>query len=136
LLLAPQGVLWARLRSDAFQMLSEAATNRMVQENAYELLHWITSEFQRQAHANRKAEDYLVGDQALFERLWQAATASQLSPVAVYRLKELPGLVQKWNIACELPVWWQPTLAELGIPSVPGSASEGAPPDGPKEDPK
>jgi hypothetical protein len=127
MILDPKGALWSSLRSELFQVLAEAPSNPAVQANAYELLHWIVLARGGHAPGDARAMQAIFSDQSLFDAVWNAATATQLAPYAVYRLLDLPGIVQSWGITCKLPNWWQATANSFYVKRPEQDKVEGGP---------
>jgi hypothetical protein len=110
------GPLWTGLRSNVFEALTEASSNRIVQENAYDLLYWLVYAAEGHAPESHTAIQRLFSNQAVFEAVWTAATATQLGPRAVYSIREIPALTKQLGVACRLPDWWAPIVATFTAP--------------------
>ena len=113
-----------QLRSEALQVLAEAASNRAVQENAYELLRWFVLVDGREEPATRKSEEKLFSDQTLVDAIWDAAAATPLTARAVYQLRQLPLILQRLGIKCKSRPWWRQPSNNLFVPSPPSPAPD------------
>ena len=119
------GRLWGQLRLEIFQVLSEAPRNRVIQANAYELLHWFV--LMREGHVpvpgNQNHVERLLSDQAVFDAVWNAAIATPLAPRAVYHLGELLEILKPLGIKCNPPLWWQQirTTPDVPAPAAPST---------------
>jgi hypothetical protein len=123
MLLSPSGPLWTGLRSETLAVLNEATTNRIVQENAYELLFWFDYKFRKeQGFQDTENARLLLADKELCDAIWGAATAVPLSTRAASRLQPFAEELGKLNIPVTLPAWWT-TISEP-------SQTESAPEDG------
>ncbi len=131
-----QGPLWGPLRNELFQALSEAHSNRSIQTNAYELLHWFVLGREGHVPGDPKAMQTLFSDQPVFDAVWNAAIASPLAPRGVYQLRELPKMVQPLGIKCEPPPWWQQIVATFTAPAPPPPPADGSTPTPPEEKPQ
>lgn len=113
----PNSPIWTSLRTETLKLLSEAAPNRAVQENAYELLHWYVVQREGHAHGDLSKMQALLSDQSVFDAIWNAAIATPLAPRAVYQLRHLPKMVEQLKIKCEPPAWWQQIAATFIVPA-------------------
>jgi hypothetical protein len=117
------GLFGDLLRTETFTVLEEASSNRSVQENAFELLHWFILARTGQAPQDRPNMDAILSNQEIFDAIWNAAVTTQLGPRAVYHLKDLPEIAKTIGIKFVLPVWWQDGLVSAGIINTPTAAA-------------
>jgi hypothetical protein len=109
------GPLWKGLREETCKLLAEAQSNRAIQENAYELLHWFVLTHSGNVPRDPAAMKGLLSQQDIVDAIWNAATATQLGPYAVYQLKDLPDMLKPLKTSCKLPTWWEPSLETAGV---------------------
>lgn len=112
-----KGPLWGALRNEFLQVLAEAPSNRSIQSNAYEFLHWFILRCEGHGPGDPKAMQALLSEQAVFDALWNAATATLLAPRAVYQIRTLPGIVHKLGTSLKLPSWWIETTKTFITPA-------------------
>lgn len=115
---------WDQFRSEILQVLTEAASNRAVQENAYQFLYWFILLQKGRLTTDPPPLEKVLSNQSLASAIWNAATATPLAPGAVYQLLELPKILQRFGVRCELPSWWQQTLAAITAPNSATPATE------------
>ena len=111
------GPLWGPLRNEFLHVLAEAPSNRSIQSNAYEFLHWFVLSREGHVPGDPKAMQSLLSDQAVFDAIWNAAIATPLAPRAVYQLRHLPKILEQLKIKCEPPSWWQEIAASFIAPA-------------------
>jgi len=111
-----KGPIWGPLRNEFLQVLAEAPSNRSIQSNSYELLHWFVLRREGHAPGDPNAMQALLSIQAAFDAIWNAAIATPLAPHAVYQLRHLPNIVQTRGIKCNPPAWWQQIAATFIVP--------------------
>jgi hypothetical protein len=106
--------LWKELRVETIRILNDAATSRVVQENAYELLQWFDYQL-REHRGSIETENVktFLSDKEVSEAIWAAGTATPLSSRAVARIQRIPEELSKLGIAVEPPAWWATALREL-----------------------
>ena len=129
----PSSPIWTTLRTETLKLLSQAAPNRAVQENAYELLHWYVVQREGHAHGDLSKMQALLSDQSVFDAIWNAAIATPLAPRAVYQLRHLPKIVEQLKIKCAPPTWWQQIAATFIVPAPATPPAEGDQPPAPEE---
>ena len=122
LVLDVNGPLWSQLRAEVFGVLSEAPSNPVVQTNAYELLHWFCLAIYGHVPQQREVFEKVFLDQAIFDAVWNAATASELGPRAVYQIRDIPGCMEKIGINCSLPSWWAATVSTFTTSTPPNQS--------------
>jgi hypothetical protein len=127
MLLDAKSQIWSQCRTGMFATLAEANSNSLVQENAYHLLLGLLNMRGTQRLDTNQTVESPLSHQALFDALWNAATASTLASRAVYQLRELPTVLQQAGIKCEFPQWWKDTLSSFIVPSQspPATSSSG-----------
>lgn len=111
--LSPDGPLWKGLRTEVFKILSEAAKDLTIQENAYALLSSFDELLDKNPGPGIPLGVLLLTDTEVANALWKAATASPLSPYGVVRLGAVAQYLQK-NASVNLPHWWKATLELSG----------------------
>lgn len=114
--------MWKDLRGKAIQVLAEAGSNRIVQENAYELLYWFNYQLRQQSGALETTQvTSLLTDKEISEAIWGAATANPVSIRAITRLQGFPTELSKLGVNIKVPAWW--TEALKGIPKSTGQSA-------------
>jgi hypothetical protein len=107
------GIFGKTLRKSTLTLLEEASSNRTIQDNAYELLHWFCL-----AHATNFRQDYTnikktLSEQAIFDAMWKAATPTPLGLLAIHQIRELPNFAQQIEIKFEPPDWWKAAATNM-----------------------
>ena len=108
ILLAHDGPLWIGARKELLAVLKEAGTNQIVQENAYELLHWFGYLLKEQSGTGDTDNlKKLLQEKECLDAIWNSATAKTLSPHATIRLNNLVVSLKKMDVNVDLPPWWE-----------------------------
>src|SRR5204862_7738795 len=103
--------LWTEQRKHLLAVLSESESNQAVQANAYELIQWFYHMLREQPErGDSQNVGKILSDKEILDALWNAATASQLGPHAIARMRDFPETVKKLGLELTLPSWWEPTL--------------------------
>lgn len=110
------GPLWAGDSAAILRILLRAKKNRVVQENAYELLYWIGYLLKDKQGSEKERVSRFVVDPVAFPAVWAAAIAVPFAPRYVYQLREFPAQLKAMGVEIPLPPWWEPSLKEITFP--------------------
>ena len=82
--------LWKDLATETLQTLTDAKTNRNIQENAYGRLQWFQRQMTEQARSTEARMIKQLLSNSDTKSLWSAATATPLGSTSVFRIYRLP----------------------------------------------
>jgi hypothetical protein len=117
LILAHDGPLWKDARKDVLACLGEAGSNQVIQQNAYELLHWFDLMLnERTGTGDAENLKKLFQEKELLDSLLAAATAKTLSPIATIRLNRFVLSLQKLGNSVTIPSWWEEAIKQIPRP--------------------
>jgi hypothetical protein len=102
------------------EMLAGGAEDQNIQENVYGLLQWFSYKLEKEAGSS-EAQNIrgLLSDKRIFDALWNAATARQLSARAIARLRSFPDTVAQLGVTLKLPSWW-----DTGVQNIAPAATQ------------
>ncbi len=131
MILTSSSELWSALRAEVFIVLKEAATDRQIQENAYDLLYWFDYILRNESgHEETTLLKKLLSDPEISGAIWKAAVAAPLSPRGVAQIRDLPNQLKALGVEVTTPAWWDPVLAALNLPTdLPDSDQPENPPE-------
>jgi hypothetical protein len=119
LFLAHDGPLWKDARKELLEAVKAVGSNRIVQENVYELLHWFYYGLTEKAGTGDAASlKKLFEDKELLDGLWAAATAKTLSPHATITLNNFVLSLKAVGISLTIPAWWDAAIKQIALPKV------------------
>lgn len=116
-LLKADGPFWKQNRTQALTFFRAPSTNRVVQENIFEFLHWMNCELREGRDAdNAKLVQELLKDAEITSALWDALTSVPLNRRPVVWLKDFPARLLELGVTVTLPEWWKQIVASIETP--------------------
>src|SRR5260370_20147049 len=89
IILPPEGPMWTDLRETTVALFQEAASNSVVQENAFDLLRFFDYKLRKeQGSFDALHVKDLISDKDIAASLWAAVTATPLSPAATAHINQ------------------------------------------------
>ncbi len=111
IILQANGPMWAELRQTTFALFDEAASNAVVQENAFDLLRFFDYKLRKeQGSFDALHVKDLLSDKEIAASLWAAVTATLLSPAATAHLNQMMPSFKAAGVSFILPAWWDDNL--------------------------
>src|SRR5260370_38905252 len=89
IILPPEGPMWTDLRETTVALFQEAASNSVVQENAFDLLRFFDYKLRKeQGSFDALHVKDLISDKDIAASLWAAVTTTPLSPAATAHINQ------------------------------------------------
>jgi hypothetical protein len=116
ILLKDPGPLWSGVRKEVLAVLKESSNNPVIQENVFELMLWFRHVLhERSGTGDANDLKKLLMDKELFDAIWGAATAAELTSVGTFQLNSLVLALNAIPVSVALPPWWESNLKEIAL---------------------